>query len=133
MPEPQPRYETEKAMKELARDLDLPFDSYMQNWPYEVASATDIDRYIEHYRLAMDEDKKFVLMELIIQATEDQETDADFLRYWNTISVFLKEDFTVHASTVFYWAGFHGEWQDDAWTITPYMRQLWNSYQHLVG
>jgi hypothetical protein len=132
MPAPQPRYETEKAIEELTRELDLSFDNYMQDWPYEVASANDIDKYIEYYRGTTDEDVKFALMMLIIQATEDQKSEADFLYYWNAISVLLKEDFTIHACTVYYWSCFDAEGMEEAWTITPHMRQLWNNNQHHV-
>ena len=50
----------------------------MQEWPIEVTNPSDIDRYIDHYTTLTDDDKKFVLMEEIIDAAENQPTETLF-------------------------------------------------------
>ena len=94
--EPIFRCGTRKAIDELAEELKLPNEIWMQDWPYEVVIPEDVEKYIEHYEKLTDEDKKFVLMEGIIQATEDQETEVKFLKYWNRIKSLLENDFYIH-------------------------------------
>ena len=119
------RCATKKAINELAEELNLPNVSNMQDWSYEVSNPNAIDNYISHYYLTTDDDKKFVLMELIIQATEDQNTEELFLQYWNRIKLILETDFKLHEYTIYYWSDFDNESLHDCWKITPLIRQLW--------
>ncbi len=126
--EPTFRCGTRKAIEELAEELNLPYEKWMQDWPYEVVIASDIDKYIGHYETLLDDDKKFVLMEGIIQATEDQKTEELFLKYWEKINIILKKDFSIHEFTIHYWSCFDIENIKDCWKLTPLMRQLWSDY-----
>lgn len=116
---------TRKAMDELAEELNLPFEEWMQDWPYEVASSEDLDKYLGHYQMLSDEDKKFVLMEAIIQATEDQIGDELFEKSWNKVKPLLEKNFTIHEYTIHYWCCFDNDDLDDCWKIAGNMRQLW--------
>ena len=60
--EPTFRCGTRKAVDELSEELKLPNNLAMQDWSYEVANPNDIDKYISHYYLTTDDDKKFVLI-----------------------------------------------------------------------
>ncbi|MBP6091219.1 MAG: hypothetical protein KA521_08195 [Crocinitomicaceae bacterium] len=124
--EPTFRCGTRKAIDELAEELNLPNEKWMQDWPYEVVIASDIEKYIDHYQTLADDDKKFVLMEGIIQATEDQTSEELFLKYWERVKFILERDFNVHEFTIHYWASFDIENIEDCWKITPLMRQLWS-------
>lgn len=124
--EPTFRCGTRKAINELAEELNLPNEKWMQDWPYEVVIASDIEKYIDHYETLVDDDKKFVLMEGIIQATEDQTTEELFLKYWERVKLILERDFNIHEFTIYYWACFDIENIEDCWKITPLMRQLWS-------
>jgi hypothetical protein len=128
---PKFRYGTNEAIENLAQELKLPYGDHMQDWSYEVADPADIDKYIDYYTLISDEDKKFVLMEIIIQATEYQDEEKDFLKHWGRVSELLKNDFAIHEYTIFYWSSFDVKNLEDAWTITPYMRELWNRYPYV--
>lgn len=123
--EPVFRCATRKAIDELAQELNLPHEDWMQDWPYEVVVHSDIVKYIEHYKTLIDEDKKFVLMEAIIQAIEDQATEELFIKYWNETKPILEEDFTIHEYTIHYWSCFDIEELEDCWLITPFMRKIW--------
>ncbi len=123
--EPTPRYGTKKAIYELVEELNLRFEEWMQDWPYEVASPTDIKKYVDHYGKQTDEDKKFLLMQAIIQATEEQTSDELFVKYWNRVKPILEEDFPIHEYTIYYWSCFDNENLDDCWRITTQMRKLW--------
>jgi predicted protein tyrosine phosphatase len=122
---------TKRAIEELADELNLTFNSDMQDWSYEVANPNDIEKYILHYNSTTDENKKFVLMEIIIQATNDQNEEADFLKYWSKIKSILQENFTLHEFTIFYWSCFDNQNLNDTWTITLFLRELWNSKKRL--
>ena len=65
-----------------------------------MANPNDIDKYISHYGLTTDDDKKFVLMEIIIQATEEQNTEELFKKYCETIQPILETDFKLHEFTM---------------------------------
>ena len=112
-------------MVELAEELNLPYEEWMQDYPREVINHCEIDKYIDHYITLIDEDKKFVLMEGIIQATEEQETEELFTEYWHKIKPLLEKDFAVHEYTIYYWSCLDDE-DIDCWKITPLIRQLWN-------
>ena len=115
---------TRKAINELSKELNIPHDSSMQDWSYTEGNPDDIEKYISHYDLTKDDDKKFVLMEFIIQATEDQNTEDLFLKYCESIKPILETDFKLHEFTIYYWASFDNENLDDCWKIVTLMRQL---------
>jgi|GEM_PF-432832 len=123
--EPTFRCGTRKAIDELSEELQIPNDTSMQDWSYTEGNSDDIEKYISHYSLTTDDDKKFVLMEMIIQATEDQDTKKLFLKYCERIQPILETDFKLHEYTIHYWACFDNEDLDDCWKIAAFMRQLW--------
>ena len=116
---------TRKAIDELAEELNLPNDLTMQDWEYTAGNPHEIEKYISHYVSTTDDDKKFVLMELIIQATEDQETEDLFITYWNKIKPILEKDFKIHEYTIYYWSCFDNEDVNNCWKLTPLIRQFW--------
>jgi hypothetical protein len=129
MIEPKPRYGTAKAIDELSKELNLLHERWMQDWPFEVVNPDDIEKYIAHYRVTVDEDKKFLLMEAIIQATTEQRRQTDFEKYWNIIKPLLIDNFSTHEYSVFDWSCFETDDLTECWTITPNMRQLWHDSQ----
>lgn len=116
---------TKKAIDELAIALHLPNDTAIQNWSYTQGNPADIEKYISHYNLTNDDDQKFVLMELILQAAEDQNTEDLLLHYWERVQPILATNFELHAYTIHYWACVDYKNLDKYWKITPLMRQLW--------
>jgi hypothetical protein len=124
---PKFRCGTTEAIENLAQQLKLPYEDYMQDWSYEVANPEDIEKYIDYYKLTSDEDEKFVLMEIIIQAVNDQGHEKDFLKYWDKIKGSLKEDFRIHEYTVFYWCRFDSGHAEEEFVISPRMREIWRN------
>ena len=127
MIEPKFRCGTKKAKYELADELNLPIDSSTQDWSYTAGNPNDIKKYISHYNLTPDEDKKFVIMEIIIQATEDQREKANFQKYWDKIKTLLETDFSTHEYTIFYWSCFDEQNIENCWRISENMRELWKN------
>ena len=126
MMEPTFRCGSAEAIDKLAKKLNLsPVDWSMQDWSYTAGSPDDIEKYISLYDSTTDEDEKFVLMELIIQAIEDQEKQTFFAKYCNIIKPVLEKEFNIHEYTIYYWSCLDTEDLNDCWNITPLMRQLW--------
>ncbi|WP_149205731.1 hypothetical protein [Flavobacterium johnsoniae] len=124
MIEPKIRYGTKTAIDKIAKELNMPLDEYMQDWPYEVVNSNEIEKYIAHYRKVIDDDEKFVVMQAIIQAAEEQEEHELFLKYWIIIQDLLKKDFHIHEYTAYYWSCFDTEDIDNCFKISIYMREL---------
>jgi hypothetical protein len=122
--EPKERYETRKACDELEKDLNISHCPSSQDFAYENATADDIEKYLELYNKTKDDDKKFVLMQMLIQSTEDQESDEKFFHYLNLIQGLIEKDFAIHEYTIWYWC-LYDDHIEDAWRITPFMRDLW--------
>jgi hypothetical protein len=133
MTEPKFRCGTKIAIEKLAKELNILIEDWMQDWPYEVANPNEIDKYIDYYQTITNEDEKFVLMEAIIQATEDQDKSELFSKYCNIIQYFLKEDFHIHEYTIHYWSCFDTENIKDCWKISPLMRELFIYKQNLCN
>lgn len=72
MKEPKLRFVSRKAVEDLIKNLNLHYTlSDYQDWEFIVGKPNDIEKYINYYATEFDEDNKFALMEIIIQATED--------------------------------------------------------------
>lgn len=123
--EPEFRCGTKKAIEELVAEYGYPYDEWMQDWPYEIADPKEIENYFRHYDEQSDEDKKFSLMEMLIQALDEVEHPSDFEKYWTALEQRIRQNFDLHEYTIFYWCCFEYDLVN-CWHITPKMRVLWN-------
>lgn len=126
---PAPRYETAVAIKQLATDLNLPNERWMQDWAYIVSIPQHIDKYISHYKKLSNDDQKFTLMMLILQALEEQDTQIN--KYKSEVRELLQHEYPLHAYTIFHWCSFDNEDLNDCWRITPMMREIFISMNTL--
>ncbi len=113
-----------KAIKELVEKYNYPYNDSAQDWSYEIAKPKEIENYFRHYDEQTDEDKKFVLMQILIQALTDIENQDEFDKNWSCLKLRIIKDFDIHEYTVFYWCNFDRK-LSDCWKITPYLRKLW--------
>ncbi|MGB4775057.1 MAG: hypothetical protein WBP45_07795 [Daejeonella sp.] len=74
-----------------------------------------------------DDDKKFVLMQMIIETTNDQMDNSEFNSYLEKITKNLIMDFNIHEYTVYYWCCFSTKKLEDRFAISSYMRKLWST------
>ena len=121
--EPKYRYGTKKAIAELVAQYDYSYADWMQDWPYEIADPKEIENYFQHYVEQTDDDKKFILMEMLIQALTDIENKNSFNRKWKLLKEMIIKDFKIHEYTIFYWSCFDQN-LNDCWKISHYMRDL---------
>lgn len=126
---PKFRSGTKKAIEELAEELNLPFDEWMQDWPFEVVNPSDIDKYINHYKLLNDDDKKIVLLDGIIQSVEEQSNEELFQKNLKIVRQILEKDYDIYEYQIYYWACLENDKNeiDDCWKVTPMMRDLINA------
>ena len=124
--EPKYRCSTKKAIDELVAKYGYPYADWMQDWPYEIANPDEIENYFQHYDEQTDEDKKFSLMLMLIQALTEIEDEATFHENWNLLKERILKDFKIHEYTVFYWCCFDVN-LSDCWKVTPKMRNLWRT------
>lgn len=126
MKEPKLRFVTNKAIEELTKGLNLIYDlDDYQDWEYIVGKPEDVEKYINYYNSEINDDCKFALMEIIIQAIEDQEKKSDFLKYLEITQKILSINFKIHEYSIFHWCCFDNENLEDCWKVTPYLRTSW--------
>jgi uncharacterized protein YktB (UPF0637 family) len=125
--EPTFRCGTRKAVDELAEELNLPNNLAMQDWSYEVANPNDFYKYISHYYLTKDDDKKFVLIEMILQAIVDQSDEQQLLICWEKVKPILTDDFKIHEFTIHYWKDLTDDNFENYKTLGPLLKQLWKT------
>lgn len=121
------RCATRKVIDLLAVELNLPTDPNMQDWAYEVSNPNDIDKYICHYNLTIDDDKKFVLVEMILQAIVDQPDEQQLLIYFEKVKPILTDDFKIHEFTIHYWKVLTHENFENCKTLSLLLTQLWKT------
>ena len=125
------RVSTPQAIERLASDLALTLpDSFSQDWESQVASRGRSGDFVKAYREKQyDEDERFVLMRLIIQAFDEAlQFDESHEDAWREIVEMLLRDAALHESTIKYWCLWDeddGGLGDESWfSITKQMRQV---------
>lgn len=125
--EPPPRYETAAAIQQLAIRLNLSNEIWMQDWAYIVSKPEHIDSYLSFYHLLDNDDQKFTLMMVLLQALEEQSNQSVRTQYEAEIRSLLLKDYSLHAYTIFHWCCFDSDDFSDCWEITPMMREIYDS------
>ncbi len=129
MKEPKFRFVPKLVIEELVSKYNFEYSDWMQDWPYEIANSKEINHYFKYYEDEINEDKKFGLMQMLIQALNDIEDDNDFNRKWILLNEKIIKDFKIHEYTIYYWSCF-GLNLIDCWKITPNMRELWDQVKN---
>lgn len=115
-----------KAIVEVSIDLQIDITKDSQDWPFEVAVDSDIQIYLDLYDVASgNEEKKFVLMDMIIEANTNQVSRLLLDKYWIETDKRLRQYYQLHAHQIYSWCGFEELRLADAWDISTKMRLLW--------
>jgi hypothetical protein len=126
-PIPPFQWETEGARQWVAQQLGLPYNEGMQDWPWEVSSPEGLTDYFHLYTQAADEER-VVIMEMLLNAANQQITLQKQYLAWVKIAVLLDQNADLHASTAHYWCCWDYNEQDlyeSGFSITPYVRAWW--------
>ena len=124
MIEPPPRHPTAESIDIISRRLGLRNDPEMQDWEFEVADAKDLDRYLALFEeVANQEDLRFTLASMIIQAFEDSGYELETNSEWAAFLKSLVDNMETHRFQIWYWANWDAAFED-AWKVSPFMRIL---------
>ena len=121
------RFSTEKALNELAIELNLreriPHWDAMAGYSYTPGNPEDVQQYLDYYFQLDDEDKKFTLVEMILDAMASQPTEDKFLTYWPEVEKILIKDFTIHEITIYYWNSMINQFERSD-IMTPLIKKI---------
>ena len=90
------------ASKLKLRDKIPSWDS-ISGYTYTISNPEDIDEYLSHYETLVDDDEKFALMEIIVDALGSQPDRTLFTTYAAKVKELLVADYTIQAFTIYYW------------------------------
>lgn len=122
--EPTFRCSTKAAISTLAAEFELPNNPDMQDWEHEVANPERLGEFLSAFETGqLSDDEAFCLMETVIQSFEDLEDAEKWRTFWPTIKARLRDNFQLHAYTIWYWANFDGA-LSESWTVSPSMRHI---------
>lgn len=96
----------------------------MTGLSYTPGNPADVQEYLDHYAQLNDDDKKFTLMEMILDAIAQQSNERDFMNYWQKVKPILIEDYVIHEFTIHYWKGMTTQNFERSETMTPLIRNL---------
>ncbi|MBS9766826.1 MAG: hypothetical protein KGV44_04725 [Flavobacteriaceae bacterium] len=128
---PKFRCDTAKAIDELAHFFNYPNDERMQDWEYEVANSEHLQNYLDYYTKSTDDDVKFCLVEMALQALEETEKEKRET-YWKQLKTIIIKNIDIHEYTLHYWCSFDYSDKElsECWEITPMLRNLWNEIKN---
>ena len=125
---PAVRFHTQGAIEYISERLSLPNEIHLQNWAFEVVNPAELDRYLSLYEETKgQEDVRFVLADLIINAFEYSDVDLDKDDRWIWFLKSLIAEIDLHASQICHWAAL-GDPPELAWRVSPSMRAVCEVY-----
>jgi hypothetical protein len=122
-----PRHEG-AAMQTLTRDLHLATDSWMQDWPLEVADPNRVAEFCAYYDAATSDDVRFDAMALALHSMDLKlSIGPEIGSQWDWFESRLRSAFPLHGHQVAYWAAIEKVVLDDenCLRISPSMRRVW--------
>lgn len=121
------RCPTLAAVQSLAQRFNLAYAPEDQEWEHTAADAGRIDDFLAAYASGeLDDDERFVLMELLIQSFEDSAADTGAADpRWPQLLALLDQQIELHAFSLWYWAAPDDPADEDQlWHVTPSLRPL---------
>lgn len=129
----EPKFRCGGNWDELAELFNYEIRKDDQDWTYTIAESHRLDEYLAAYNtLIMDEDTKFSLMEMIIEALHDLETLELKIDSWPKVKTTLKSEFDLHKYTIWYWALWDTDDPKNRWDIAYLFRSLWIESQESI-
>jgi len=128
MDEPPFRCSTKKALDELAIELNLseknPNWDSMAGLSYPPGNPEDIEEYLDYYVQLEDDDKKFTLMEMILDSLAEQPNEDEFMEHWQKVKPILTKDYLIHEFTIHYWKDMTKQNFERSDIMTPVIQDL---------
>lgn len=95
----------------------------MAGYSYTPGNPNDIQEYLDYYEQLKDDDKRFTLMEMILDSLAEQQTEDDFLKFWHKTKPILIRDYSIHEFTIHYWKQMTEEFERSN-IMTPRIKEL---------
>jgi hypothetical protein len=109
------------AQESLARRLGLFYDSWMQDWEWEIAEPARFWEWLDFYRSeSLTDAERRSLMEMLLQCIED-ESDG---QKEEALCIILQENASLHKESIEYWACRDAENRDEEFKIAPMVRGI---------
>ncbi len=121
------KHPTKASIQGLAEKLGLPPpDDFSQDWEYEVADACAVADLLDAYqnRADLSDEERFTLMRTIIESMNDALSAGMDTPHLHTLKRVLLEDYALHCDTLDHWADWDQKVIEDAWDITPIVREI---------
>ena len=124
MIEPPVRHPTRAAIDFIADRLGLPNIPGMQDWEFEVSDPADLPRYLALFEeMHGEDDVRFVLADMIIQAFESSDFELADNPDWQKFISSLMDRIDIHGWQIWYWAAWDVE-LEEARRVCSIMRDL---------
>lgn len=119
------RFSTPAAEEAIARRLNLPWDTRMQDWALEASDAKRLDEFISIMQTEqLSQPEQIALVELILASAEGAEAEGQLKpSSWAHVRSILLAQPELFAGHVEYWA-LLDEDTEDVFPITPHMRAV---------
>ena len=120
------RYCRGSAISKLAGLLQLALPA-MQDWEVIVADPARVAEFLAAYvEATLDDDDRFVLMQIIIASLDDARTAHENVGpWWPRVEALLRRDPRLHAATLSYWACGDDPDPDHQLPMTPEIQRVW--------
>lgn len=116
-----------EIIKQLSKDLSLPYTGIEQDWDIEMANPNRIDEFIEFYKESnLYDDKKEAVMSLILASYEDflNDNDLEIDDRWDEIKSILESQRVIFVDLINYWSLCNEIDEDNLFRITPLIRNI---------
>jgi hypothetical protein len=125
------RWATTAARMSLARRFGLPYDSFSQDWEWEVADPSRFGEFLDAYESGdLDEDERFALMEMLIQCIEDMGlSSVEASPQWHSVASLLRTHAGLHAGSVRYWSCLDDRDLENCFRVSGPMRAVWGAIE----
>jgi hypothetical protein len=119
------RFPTSAAIASLAERFGFTYHQSMQDWEWQVADEHRIGEFVDAYTCGeLSENERFILMETILQSSENTRLPMDEQERWSEIVQLLTQNAKLHAYSIYYWSCVGNETDDEVWRVSPYLRRI---------
>ncbi|WP_299260036.1 hypothetical protein [uncultured Aquimarina sp.] len=122
------RYPSGVSEEKLGKRLGIHWDNTMQDWEFVFSDFDRVDYFLKFYQRELDDDDdKFTLMGLIISSFDDgiSNFNSETEKNWNICKIILEKECFLHYSIIRYWSLLDEEDINNVFSITPYIRKVW--------
>ncbi|MEM7556400.1 MAG: hypothetical protein AAF378_20330 [Cyanobacteria bacterium P01_A01_bin.84] len=123
-------YPSGVSEKKLSNRLGLYWEQSIQDWEFTVSDSSRISEFLKVYQTELnDDDEKFTLMGLIVSSFDDgiSEANHQMKDLWRICEIILEKECFLHFSTITYWSLLEEKNIENVFSITPFMREIWES------